>query len=71
LQFRIIEGDVVIKRVAERLLDQPSANTLSLPEAYQMDWDEVRALPPWPLTSARNRLGWFVAERRGERRGNL
>jgi len=62
LQFRIIEGDVVIQRVAERVLEEPSANIPPIPEAYEMDRDEVRALPPWPLRSARNRLGWFVAE---------
>ena len=61
LQFRIVD-DLVIRRVPERVLDEPSTAASSLPEAYDMDRGEVNALPKWPFSS-RSWNGQFGSER--------
>jgi hypothetical protein len=65
LQFRIVDGDLVIRRAPERVLDEASANAPPLPEAYDMASSEVKALPKWPFSSRSWNGLSFPTTRRG------
>jgi len=60
LRFRVIGRDLVIQRFDVRVRDEHPAHTGALPEARELGLDEIDALPPWPLRSARDRRGRFV-----------
>jgi hypothetical protein len=51
LRFRVFEGNVIIVRVTDRVLQEPEGPPH--PEAYDLAPDEVSRLPPWPLLQGR------------------
>jgi hypothetical protein len=54
LQLRVVNGDLVIRRVLERVSGELDALPAH-PEAYDLPPDEVGRLPRWPLRSFRSR----------------
>jgi hypothetical protein len=59
LQFRVVGREFVILRIAERVLKE-AHHTGALPVAQEMSRNDIGALPPWPLRSARADRGRFT-----------